>query len=57
MAWVLLKNSGALQLLQKLSVLQVKLTELAARQKMNDMQMKLNMLGTEKNGRPDPTKP
>ena len=55
MAWVLLKNSGALQLLQKLSVLQVKLTELAARQKMNDMQM--NMLGTEKNGRPDPTQP
>jgi len=47
MSWLLLKDSNAIQMLQKLSTLQVKLTELAAKQKYNNLQMKLNMLRTE----------
>lgn len=44
MAWILMKDSGAVQMISKLSVLQAKLTELVIRQKMNNAQMKLNML-------------
>ncbi len=55
MAWVLLKNSGAVKLLEKLAALQVKLTELLIRQKMNSAQMKLNMLRAGKNDRPKST--
>ncbi len=56
MSWVLLKNSNAVQMLQKLAILQTKLSELVVKQKYNDMQMKLRMAGIEekkdeKNGR------
>jgi len=51
MAWKELKDANVITLLQKLSTLQVKLTELVAKRKSLDVQMKVKMLGGTPHGK------
>jgi hypothetical protein len=46
MPWTPLKDAGSIKLIQKLAVLQAKLVELAAKQKMNGVRQKLSMLNS-----------
>lgn len=58
MSWVPLHKAGSVQILQKLAVLQTKLTELATKQKYNNLKMKVSMLHASKEkGSDDGTKP
>lgn len=56
MAWTPLKDAGAIKMTQKLAVLQAKLTELAAKQKINGVRQKLSMLNSRRKSR-DATRP
>jgi len=48
MGWIPLKDTNAVRMLEKLSELQLKLTELVVKQKYNNLQGKLNMLREDK---------